>query len=133
MKKGFTLIELLAVIVILAIIATIATPIVLGIINDTKKSATVQSARFYLDAAINAIMKENMNANGNLNPEQCVINSDGSMNCDEYATALEVEVEGQKPTSGTITLNQGDIVDATLVFDDGTVSMNTDNELVYQD
>ena len=37
-KKGFTLIELLAVIVILAIIALIATPIILGIIDDTRKS-----------------------------------------------------------------------------------------------
>jgi len=35
-NKGFTLIELLAVIVILAIIALIATPIVLGIIEDVK-------------------------------------------------------------------------------------------------
>ena len=39
MKKGFTLIELLAVIVILAIIALIATPIILGIVNN----ATLQS------------------------------------------------------------------------------------------
>ena len=38
-NKGFTLIELLAVIVILAIIALIATPIILGIINN----ATLQS------------------------------------------------------------------------------------------
>ena len=45
--SGFTLIELLAVIVILAIIALIATPIVLSIINDTKKSAIKQSAEFY--------------------------------------------------------------------------------------
>ena len=36
MKKGFTLIELLAVIVILAIIALIATPIVLSIIDEKK-------------------------------------------------------------------------------------------------
>lgn len=43
-KKGFTLIELLAVIVILAIIALIATPIILGIINDTRKSASEQGA-----------------------------------------------------------------------------------------
>ena len=50
MKKGFTLIELLAVIVILAIIALIATPIVLSIINDTKESATFRSAEYYLDA-----------------------------------------------------------------------------------
>ena len=39
MKKGFTLIELLAVIIILAIIALIATPIVLNVINDARKSA----------------------------------------------------------------------------------------------
>ena len=38
-EKGFTLIELLAVIVILAIIAIIAVPIILNIINDTKKSS----------------------------------------------------------------------------------------------
>ena len=44
MKNGFTLIELLAVIVILAVIALIATPIVLGIINDSKESAILRSA-----------------------------------------------------------------------------------------
>ena len=43
-NKGFTLIELLAVIVILVIIALIATPIVLGIINDSRKSAAERSA-----------------------------------------------------------------------------------------
>ena len=43
-NKGFTLIELLAVIVILAIIALIATPIILGIINDARKSAKERSA-----------------------------------------------------------------------------------------
>ena len=43
LDKGFTLIELLAVIVILAIIALIATPIVLDIITDTKISAKERS------------------------------------------------------------------------------------------
>ena len=43
MKKGFTLIELLAVIVILAIIALIATPIVLDIITDSKVAAKERS------------------------------------------------------------------------------------------
>ena len=42
-SKGFTLIELLAVIVILAIIALIATPIVLDIITDSKASARERS------------------------------------------------------------------------------------------
>ena len=42
-KNAFTLIELLAVIVILAIIALIATPIILGIVEDAKKDAFVRS------------------------------------------------------------------------------------------
>ena len=50
MKKGFTLIELLAVIVILAIISLIATPIVLNIINEARESSTLRSVDFYLDA-----------------------------------------------------------------------------------
>ena len=48
-KKGFTLIELLAVIVILAIIALIATPIVLGIIESSRESAKENSAQFIVD------------------------------------------------------------------------------------
>jgi type IV pilus assembly protein PilA len=66
MKKGFTLIELLAVIVVLAIIALIATPIVLGIINDSKESAILRSEEFYVDAVKNGIMKKNLELNGTL-------------------------------------------------------------------
>ena len=43
-NKGFTLIELLAVIVILAIIALIATPIILDLINDARAQAKKRSA-----------------------------------------------------------------------------------------
>ena len=50
MKKGFTLIELLAVIVILAIISSIAIPIVINIIEDTKVSSLKRSSELYIDA-----------------------------------------------------------------------------------
>ncbi len=50
-KKGFTLIELLAVIVILAIIALIATPIVIGVINNAREKSVVNSAYGVVDAA----------------------------------------------------------------------------------
>lgn len=50
-KKGFTLIELLAVIVILAIIALIATPIVIGVINKAREKSVVNSAYGVVDAA----------------------------------------------------------------------------------
>ena len=68
MKKGFTLIELLAVIVILAIIALIATPIVLNIISDSRESSNLRSAEFYLDAVeytiADAILHHNGISNG---------------------------------------------------------------------
>ena len=63
-QKGFTLIELLAVIVILAIIALIATPIVLNIIKDSKENAQLRSAEFYLKAVDQSVAKEMMNGLG---------------------------------------------------------------------
>ena len=50
-NKGFTLIELLAVIVVLAIIALIATPVVLNSISTAKEGANRESARAFVKAA----------------------------------------------------------------------------------
>ena len=50
-KKGFTLIELLAVIVILAIIALIATPMIMGVIENVRKQAALRSVNGLLEAA----------------------------------------------------------------------------------
>ncbi len=44
LKRGFTLIELLAVIIILAIVALIATPIILDVVEDARKSAGLSEA-----------------------------------------------------------------------------------------
>ena len=52
--KGFTLIELLAVIVILAVIALIASPIILGIINNARESSQARSVENYASAVKNA-------------------------------------------------------------------------------
>ena len=47
-KNGFTLIELLAVIVILAIITAIATPIILSIIDDARKDTFLRSVELVI-------------------------------------------------------------------------------------
>lgn len=49
-NKGFTLVELLAVIVILAVISLIATPMILGVIETAKQEAAKASALNYIDA-----------------------------------------------------------------------------------
>ena len=63
-NKGFTLIELLAVIVILAIIALIATPIILGIIDDAGKGAKDSSAQMIVDNIELAYSTAYINAKG---------------------------------------------------------------------
>ena len=50
-KKGFTLVELLAVIVILAVIALIATPTILGVIDKAKRSSLQDSGYGLVEAA----------------------------------------------------------------------------------
>ena len=63
LNKGFTLIELLAVIVILAIIAVIAVPIILNIIDDSKKESDKRSIEAYKKSIKNAIIKYQLEKN----------------------------------------------------------------------
>ena len=87
-KFGFTLIELLAVIVILAIIALIATPIVLNIIEKAKEGAARSSAYGVIDAArlsyTEALMTGSAPTSGN---------------------ASSLQLSGDSATSGTWSLN----------------------------
>ena len=79
-NKGFTLIELLAVIVILAIIALIATPIVLGIINDSRKSADRETAKLMVsnfELAYNAAYMQKSGVEPSLTEIKDKFNMDG--------------------------------------------------------
>ena len=63
-KIGFTLIELLAVIVILAIIALIATPLVLKYIEKSRKESKVDSAYSFVRNLENEIANFAIKNNG---------------------------------------------------------------------
>ena len=102
-NKGFTLIELLAVIVILAIIALIAVPIIINIINGTKESSSLRKGELYLDAVEQAAARKNLDED--FNPTTCEVQSNGNLLCD--GEELVVEVDGEKPTDGTITFDRG--------------------------
>lgn len=69
-QKGFTLVELLAVIVILAVIALIATPQVLSMIESSRKGAAESSMLSYVDAIEKTIVVKLMNASSDANYSQ---------------------------------------------------------------
>ncbi len=53
LKKGFTLIELLGVIILLAIISLMATPIILNLVNDAQESADMTTAQLIVSSGHN--------------------------------------------------------------------------------
>ncbi len=99
-KNGFTLIELLAVIVILAIIALIATPIVLNIIEKARAGAAKASAYGLIDG-IRVVYAESL-LDGNLSTS---------------GNAADISLSGNKPTAGTWSYSEGEILITGVVFD----------------
>ena len=102
MKKGFTLIELLAVIIILAIIALIATPIILNVINDARKSAGLSEASMILSGNNNycatSAMKNQLDGSVDICADGVTKEDVSQMVSLGNAEVLEVEYENGKVT-----------------------------------
>ena len=97
-NKGFTLVELLAVIVILALIALIATPIILNVINDAKKQAAKDSAYGYMDAVEKYIVSSEL--------EDKSI-QDGTYRVEELNK--KISVKGSTPDNGNIEIKNSSV------------------------
>ena len=113
-RKGFTLIELLAVIVILSVIALIATPMILGVIEDTKLKSAEQSVNGYLDAVEKQIITSELTEENQI--------KDGL-----YTLPISnVEVKGSKPTSGWIVIQDGEVTNYSMVMNEYVVTKNSE-------
>ena len=111
-NKGFTLVELLAVIVILALVALIATPIILNVINDAKKQAAKDSAYGYMDAVEKYIVSSEL--------EDKSIN-DGPYSVEELNN-MGVSVKGSTPDNGNIEIESGSVKSYDIGIDGYVVS-----------
>ena len=103
-NKGFTLIELLAIIVILAVIALIATPIITNIINGARKEAAKDSAYGYIEALEYNNGISEIESNSGL--------EDGTYKVRDIKS--RVNIRGNKPTYGTVTIENNKVVSANL-------------------
>ena len=101
-QKGFTLIELLAVIVILAIIALIATPIILNVVNDSRKKAAQDSAYGVVEA-VKLAYSEAMTDNDA--PTETVTIDFSDSKDDWKIGAKKVNISGTQPDSGAIQID----------------------------
>ncbi len=105
-RKGFTLIELLAVIVVLAIIALIATPIVLNIIENSKDSSNKRSIELYGSAVEQAVAREEIN--GNALPSGKYTTEDGKT-LKQGDIEFEVDYKGSKVVCDVNITSDGEV------------------------
>ncbi len=133
MKKGFTLIELLAVIVILGIVTLITTPIILNVIEDSRKNSAIGSAVGYLKSLEEAMVTEELLSGKTIERERIYkveenteyeyseleyLNEHSDFNKEASNIYLNnvVNIKGTKPTDGYIIIGKQDVEEAELVI-----------------
>ncbi|CCY46782.1 putative uncharacterized protein [Firmicutes bacterium CAG:822] len=112
-KNGFTLVELLAVIVIIAIIALITTPIVLNVVQSSRENAFKDTAHGLVLAA------------GTYQAEQQALNRDTTLTIN-YATSSDSEknllkTKGTLPDAGELSIDEKGKVTLALWSNDARV------------
>ena len=101
MKKGFTLVELLAVIVILAIIAMIAVPIIFYVIESSRVESRKRSIDMYARALETSVLNYRV-ANGKKILGSFTPNSDGHVLTNTSGETLNIEFNGSNVFCNTI-------------------------------
>ena len=127
-NKGFTLIELLAVIVVLAVIALIATPIVLKLVNNAKEGAAESSATAYIKAVENGIMAKLINEPDTSFNGIFTVSQDKTKIISESGVEINVDVKGNLPAQGSVvTIDEnGTVTNATFNISNYEVECTTD-------
>ena len=121
-RKGFTLVELLGVIVVLAIIALITTPVVLGVIESTRKGAFVDSV-YGLIETTNIYYTKNMQdiageKRFTCNGTVCINGND------------TLSFKGKVPVGGSITLKENATILVEYITDGTYCAYGTLNDLI---
>ena len=106
-KRGFTLIELLAVIIILAIVALVAVPVILNVIDNAKKGALKDSVYNLTKAAENYIALEEARGNEiNWNTNKITNEKYISFNLSNKEEVKKLNVKGSVPNKGRVEITK---------------------------
>ena len=135
-QKGFTLIELLAVIVILAIIALITTPIVLDLITNARLDAAQNKTYGVIDAVRLAYTQNQVkptpvpaDANGKI---ETTFSGTSTVNLGNNSTTgvdqTQISISGEMPSAGKVVIDvaSGKITAVNLQFTGFTCNTSAD-------
>ncbi len=127
-SKGFTLIELLAVIIILAVIALIATPLVMSTINDAKKGAAINSGYGFISAVENglavAMIQDTTKdyRNGSF--------TNGSFVNTNVSDSVSIAYKGTAPSTGyALTISNGVVAGGTMTINGFSLTVSANGSI----
>jgi len=104
-KRGYTLIELLATVIILAIIALIATPIILNMIDDVRRAANYQTVYGLIDG-------------GKFYYAESTLDDSKKPALENLENIYDqIIVDGRKPEEGVLYVNQKGQVAISVIID----------------
>ncbi len=111
---------------VLAIIALIATPIVMNTIKNAKKGAAERTADNYIKQVETTIAEKKLE-NNPLADGPYTIDGNGNLAGNGLTEPVTIEMSGNKPTSGTVTISNG------MVSKDGAIMKVGDFNMLYSD
>ena len=124
-NKAFTLIELLAIIVILAIIAVITIPIILNVIENSRKGAAIDSAYGYKDAISKYYVSEMIDKQDLKLDGSYKVTKDGFLT--REGTEYKISTSGTAPSGGWISMENNKTTYGCLTIGDYKVQINDED------
>ena len=125
-KQGFTLIELLAVLLILAVIAVITTPIITNVLSDSRQKTFKSSVEQLINIA-----KMDYNEYGRMDSITYTFDGDDFVctGCNN-GHDLDLDYSGDLDASGEIVYTNGEITSLNIKSDEFTASYNNGVKVV---
>lgn len=117
--KGFTLIELLAVIIILSIIVAITIPVASNIIKESRENASIDSAY-----GIKRALDEYYTSYGFSG------NSFKGFECSFPSSCNDIELTGNIPSSGYVSIDKNGLINGKLSFYDEFYFVYKNDEII---